>query len=69
MQECAGIASLEWNEKKDRYVSYLKKDFGLVLDVFNDPSIFTSLLVGSAAVGHTRYSTSGSDVSPHNIQV
>jgi len=34
------------------------KGFGLVLDVFNDRSIFDHL-IGDAAVGHTRYSTSG----------
>lgn len=67
-QECAGIASLQWDAARGRHRAQIKKDFGLVLDVFNDQTLFTTLLTGSAAVGHTRYSTSGSDASPHNIQ-
>lgn len=43
------------------------KDFGHVLDVF-DSEVLTHRLRGDMAIGHTRYSTSGSDVSPDNIQ-
>ncbi len=46
----------------------LHKDFGLVLDVFDDEKIFEETLLGDAAVGHTRYSTSGSATNPANIQ-
>eukprot|EP00455_Lapot_gusevi_P007397 TRINITY_DN1315_c0_g6_i1.p1 TRINITY_DN1315_c0_g6~~TRINITY_DN1315_c0_g6_i1.p1 ORF type:complete len:520 (+),score=165.27 TRINITY_DN1315_c0_g6_i1:89-1648(+) len=66
-QESAGIVSFNYDVSKRKSVAHMKKGFGLVLDVFNDPSVFTQL-VGTSAIGHTRYSTSGSDASPHNIQ-
>ena len=44
------------------------KDFGLVLNVFDNPKIFTEKLQGSSAIGHNRYSTSGSSVNASNIQ-
>ena len=44
------------------------RDFGLVLDVFDDPNLFQSPLKGSSAIGHTRYSTSGSSINRANIQ-
>lgn len=46
----------------------LHKDFGLVLSVFDDTSIFTEKLKGDSAIGHNRYSTSGSSSNRANIQ-
>ncbi|WP_264325762.1 amidophosphoribosyltransferase [Romeriopsis navalis] len=51
-QESAGIATFE----DDRV--HLHKDMGLVTQVFNEDILET--LVGDLAVGHTRYSTTGS---------
>lgn len=51
-QESAGIATFEDN------TVHLHKDMGLVSQVFN-PDVLESL-PGSLAVGHTRYSTTGS---------
>lgn len=71
-QESAGIVSFEdtktvpGEKPKKRMICH--KGFGLVLDVFNDPSMFSTKLSGSAAIGHTRYSTAGSQQSPFNIQ-
>ncbi|MCA1801067.1 MAG: amidophosphoribosyltransferase [Rhodothermaceae bacterium] len=46
----------------------MHKDFGLVLNVFDDKSIFTQKLHGHSAIGHNRYSTSGSAANATNIQ-
>ncbi|MBR8838499.1 MAG: amidophosphoribosyltransferase [Stigonema ocellatum SAG 48.90 = DSM 106950] len=51
-QESAGIATFEGTQV------HLHKDMGLVSQVFNEPIL--SHLTGSIAVGHTRYSTTGS---------
>ena len=51
-QESAGIATFEGTQV------HLHKDMGLVSQVFNEPIL--SNLTGSIAVGHTRYSTTGS---------
>ncbi len=59
-QEAAGITSfyLDENKKKKRF-AYTKGE-GLVLDVFSDPKILTEVLKGDSAIGHNRYSTTGS---------
>lgn len=44
------------------------RDFGLVLNVFDDQEIFKEELKGRASIGHNRYSTSGSSKNPANIQ-
>ncbi len=67
-QESAGIVTSVYDEAKRRKVMPVEKDFGLVLDVFNDEDVFETTLVGDAAIGHTRYSTSGSATNPANIQ-
>ncbi|MEL6771572.1 MAG: amidophosphoribosyltransferase [Bacteroidota bacterium] len=67
-QESAGIVTSTYDEAKDRAVMPVYKDFGLVLDVFKDPNLFTDQLLGDAAIGHTRYSTSGSATNPANVQ-
>ncbi len=51
-QESCGIAV------NDKGVIHLKKDLGLLTDVFND-RILTKMQEGEAAIGHVRYSTCG----------
>jgi amidophosphoribosyltransferase len=67
-QESAGIVTSYIDEERGKPVMPAHKDFGLVLSVFNDQSIFTNKLKGDAAIGHNRYSTSGSSDNPSNIQ-
>jgi amidophosphoribosyltransferase len=67
-QESAGIVTSYFDEKKDRHVMPMHKDFGLVLSVFGDDKIFKRELKGRNAIGHNRYSTSGSSKNPANIQ-
>lgn len=67
-QESAGIVTATFDEVKKRPAMPVHKDFGLVLDVFKDPRLFETTLLGDAAIGHTRYSTSGSATNPANVQ-
>ena len=67
-QESAGIVTQTFDEAKGRPAMPFYKDFGLVLSVFDDQSLFEDKLLGQAAIGHTRYSTSGSATNPANIQ-
>ena len=67
-QESAGIVTTYFDEKKNRHIMPMHKDFGLVLSVFNDSKIFKRELKGHLAIGHNRYSTSGSSRNPANIQ-
>jgi amidophosphoribosyltransferase len=67
-QESAGIVSTYYDEQKGRSAMPMHKDFGLVLSVFDDSEIFETELKGRAAIGHNRYSTSGSSKNPANIQ-
>lgn len=67
-QESAGIVTSYFDEKKERHVMPMHKDFGLVLSVFDDSKIFKRELKGRNAIGHNRYSTSGSSKNPANIQ-
>lgn len=67
-QESAGIVTSYFDEKKQRPVMPMHKDFGLVLSVFDDDKIFKNELKGRSAIGHNRYSTSGSSKNPSNIQ-
>ncbi|MCY4002073.1 MAG: amidophosphoribosyltransferase [Bacteroidetes bacterium] len=67
-QESCGIVSSSYDSERQRKIMTAVRDFGLVLDVFDDPSLFQRTLKGSAAIGHTRYSTSGSSVNRANIQ-
>ena len=53
-EESCGIVS------SDRNKFYIHKDVGLVNDVFNEENL--SKLKGDIAVGHNRYSTTGSSV-------
>lgn len=67
-QESAGIVTSYFDDDKGRYVMPMHKDFGLVLSVFDDSKIFKRELKGRNAIGHNRYSTSGSSKNPANIQ-
>lgn len=67
-QESCGIVTSTFDEHRKRPIMPVHKDFGLVLDVFSNPNIFNSSLLGDAAIGHTRYSTSGASQSRANIQ-
>lgn len=59
-QEATGIVSFYYDEQKKKKKYAIHKGEGLVLDVFSDPKIFTELLKGTSAIGHNRYSTTGS---------
>jgi amidophosphoribosyltransferase len=67
-QESSGIVTSTFDEKMQQPVMPVHKDFGLVLDVFDDSAIFETQLLGSSAIGHNRYSTSGSSNNRSNIQ-
>lgn len=67
-QESAGIVTQTYDETRQRPVMPVHRGPGLVLDVFSDPTIFDSTLLGSAGIGHNRYSTTGSADNPANIQ-
>ncbi|ROL56061.1 amidophosphoribosyltransferase [Bacteroidetes/Chlorobi group bacterium Naka2016] len=59
-QEAAGIVSFFFDEKSGKKKYAIHRGEGLVLDVFQDPKILTEVLIGDSAVGHNRYSTTGS---------
>ncbi len=67
-QESSGIVTSAYDETKKRPAMQAHRDHGLVLDVFSDPSLFESKLLGDAGIGHNRYSTSGSSDNKTNIQ-
>lgn len=67
-QESAGIVVSRYDENRDARVMPMHRDFGLVLNVFNDRKILTDMLRGDSAIGHNRYSTSGASDNPANIQ-
>lgn len=67
-QESAGIATSVFDESKHTMVMPTHKGDGLVLDVFKDPEIFATKLLGLSGVGHNRYSTSGASDNRANIQ-
>lgn len=67
-QEATGIVSCEYLPEKKRYRFNIHKGVGLVSDVFRDEKILKNVLKGTAAVGHNRYSTTGSAQNEANIQ-
>ena len=67
-QESSGIVTSTYDESRQQPVMPAHKDFGLVLDVFDDPSLFETKLLGDAGIGHNRYSTSGAASNRANIQ-
>lgn len=65
-QEASGIVSHEVESGKD--VFRILKGEGLVSEVFSDFESWRPQLPGNAAIGHNRYSTTGSSNSRKNIQ-
>uniref|UniRef100_Q3AT77 Amidophosphoribosyltransferase n=1 Tax=Chlorobium chlorochromatii (strain CaD3) TaxID=340177 RepID=Q3AT77_CHLCH len=66
-QEAAGIVVAEYNKVKKKTIFKQHKGMGLVSEVFKDESVFQKLS-GYAAIGHNRYSTTGSSSAVSNIQ-
>lgn len=66
-QEAAGIVTGTLNSDGKKIFN-IHKDFGLVSEVFSQPKIFEEILAGTMAIGHNRYSTTGSSESVKNIQ-
>ena len=67
-QESAGIVTSEYDPVTRKHKFNVHKDHGLVLSVFADDKILTDILKGDSAIGHTRYSTTGSGDKRNNIQ-
>jgi amidophosphoribosyltransferase len=67
-QEAAGIISREWLPDRKKWRFNIQKGVGLVSDVFRDEKILREGLKGNAAIGHNRYSTTGSSDNKSNIQ-
>lgn len=67
-QEAAGIIAREWLPERKRWRFNIQKGVGLVSDVFKDGEILRESLKGNAAIGHNRYSTTGSSDNNLNIQ-
>ncbi len=65
-QESCGIVTADKGNNGRMKFRVHKKD-GLVSEVFSDPTILKGL-VGDSAIGHNRYSTTGSSNSSKNIQ-
>ncbi len=59
-QEASGIVSCTANGDGTGAGLRIHKGPGLVTEVFADQSVFTDHLTGSIAIGHNRYSTTGS---------
>lgn len=66
-QEAAGITSIFYDAKAKKKKFHFYRNEGHVLDIFSDPKIFNDLLIGDAALGHNRYSTTGASLKV-NIQ-
>lgn len=67
-QEASGICSSEYMTDKGKYRFNIHKGHGIALNVFSDQNVLTKVLKGNAAIGHNRYSTTGSSDSRSNIQ-
>jgi amidophosphoribosyltransferase len=66
-QEASGIVSKDINGNNN-IVFNIDKGEGLVSEVFADLNVFKDTLTGNCAIGHNRYSTTGSSKSKKNIQ-
>jgi len=67
-QEATGIVTSDFDLVRRRPKFYSHKGVGLVSDVFKDATILKEDLRGRAAIGHNRYSTTGSSDNKFNIQ-
>ncbi len=65
-QEAAGIVCIENLDNNKKHINHFK-GLGLVSEVFGDPDVFNHLK-GTSAIGHNRYSTTGSANATKNIQ-
>ncbi|MGD8307003.1 MAG: amidophosphoribosyltransferase [Ignavibacteria bacterium] len=66
-QEACGIVTQHHNGE-GKSVFLIHKGDGLVSEVFEDPKILSNELKGNSAIGHNRYSTTGSSNTRKNIQ-
>ncbi len=66
-QEATGIVTSD-NKGNGKRIFNIHKNFGLVSEVYNKQEIFESILTGTSAIGHNRYSTTGAADSEKNIQ-
>ncbi len=66
-QEASGIVTRDY-KTNGKPIFKIFKGEGLVSEVFSDSNVFKSTLTGSSAIGHNRYSTTGSSESLKNIQ-
>lgn len=66
-QEASGIVTRDFKQNGKPVFNIFKGE-GLVSEVFSDSKVFHSTLTGNAAIGHNRYSTTGSSESIKNIQ-
>jgi amidophosphoribosyltransferase len=66
-QEASGIVTRGINNNNNPIFNIYKGE-GLVSEVFADPKVFKDVLIGASAIGHNRYSTTGSSESLKNIQ-
>ena len=66
-QEASGIVTRAFHDNGKPYFNVHKGE-GLVTEVFADNKLFKNVLSGNSAIGHNRYSTTGSSKSVKNIQ-
>ncbi len=66
-QEASGIVTRSFNGDRKAHFNIVKGE-GLVSEVFADFNILKETLIGNAAIGHNRYSTTGAAKSRKNIQ-
>lgn len=67
-QEAAGIVTVSQDPEKKKKQMNAYRGLGLVTDVFRNPKLWEDILKGDMAIGHNRYSTSGSSNKIANIQ-
>ena len=67
-QEATGIVTSEYLDTHQKKHFNVHRGVGLVSDVFRDEKILKNQLRGKAAIGHNRYSTTGSADNKSNIQ-
>ncbi len=67
-QEASGIVTRYYDTERQKHRFHTYKGIGLVNDVFRDEKILAETLDGDAAIGHNRYSTTGSSDNRANVQ-
>lgn len=66
-QEASGIVTRSFNGNGKAHFNIVKGE-GLVSEVFEDHKLLDDILIGTSAIGHNRYSTTGAAKSRKNIQ-